>query len=403
MDIFLARQPIFDKKNKIIAYELLFRTGMLNKYNSVDGDNATIEVIKNTLFNFGIEKIAKSKKVFINFTENILKSNILDLLSPEYVIVEILEDIEPTLEIINICRKLKEMKYTIALDDFVFHDKYKSLMGFVDIIKVDFRITKGEERKEVIKKIKNKNIKFLAEKVETIKEFNDAVKYGYSYFQGYYLSKPVVISGKKIPENKIIHMRLMEELNSKDFSLEKVEELIKKDISLSYKLLRIVNSAEFGLKYKITSIKQALSYTGETQVKKWLYLVSIKAIGDDRPDFIIFESLARAKFGELIFLKTRFKNDSFNAYLTGMLSLVDVILEKPIDEILEEILVDEEVKSALIGEKNNKYGFLLSLILNYEQGKIDKIFELMEYFNISTDELRSSYMESIEWSHRNNL
>lgn len=403
MDIFLARQPIFDKRNKIIAYELLFRTGMLNKYNSVDGDNATIEVIKNTLFNFGIEKIAKSKKVFINFTENILKSNILDLLSPEYVVVEILEDIEPTLEIINICRKLKEMKYTIALDDFVFHEKYKSLMEFVDIIKVDFRITKGEERKEVIKKIKNKKINFLAEKVETIKEFNDAVKYGYSYFQGYYLSKPVVISGKKIPENKIIHMRLLEELNSKDFSLEKVEELIKKDISLSYKLLRIVNSAEFGLKHKVTSIKQALSYTGEIQVKKWLYLVSIKAIGDDRPDFIIFESLARAKFGELIFLKTRFKNDSFNAYLIGMLSLVDVILEKPIDEILEEILVDEEVKSALIGEKNNKYGFLLSLILNYEQGKIDKIFELMEYFNISTDELRSSYMEAIEWSHRNNL
>ena len=119
--------------------------------------------------------------------------------------------------------------------------------------------------------------------------------------------------------------------------------------------------------------------------------------------FIIFESLARAKFGELIFLKTRFKNDSFNAYLTGMLSLVDVILEKPIDEILEEILVDEEVKSALIGEKNNKYGFLLSLILNYEEGRIDKIFELMEYFNISTDELRSSYIEAIEWSHSNNL
>lgn len=325
------------------------------------------------------------------------------MLSPEYVVVEILENIEPTLEIINICKKLKEMKYTIALDDFVFHDKYKSLMEFVDIIKVDFRITKGEERKEVIKKIKNKNIKFLAEKVETIKEFNDAVKYGYSYFQGYYLSKPVVISGKKIPENKIIHMRLLEELNSKDFSLEKVEELIKKDISLSYKLLRIVNSAEFGLKHKVTSIKQALSYTGEIQVKKWLYLVSIKAIGDDRPDFIIFESLARAKFSELIFLKTRFRKDSFNAYLIGMLSLVDVILEKPIDEILEEILVDEEVKSALIGEKNNKYGFLLSLILNYEQGKIDKIFELMEYFDISTDELRSSYMEAIEWSHSNNL
>ena len=403
MDIFLARQPIFDKRNKIIAYELLFRTGMLNKYNSVDGDNATIEVIKNTLFNFGIEKIAKNKKLFINFTESILKSNILDLLYPEYVVVEILEDIEPTLEIIDICRKLKEMKYTIALDDFVFHDKYKSLMEFVDIIKVDFRITKGEERKEVIKKIKNKNIKFLAEKVETIEEFNDAVKYGYSYFQGYYLSKPIVISGKKIPENKIIHMRLLEELNSKDFSLEKVEELIKKDISLSYKLLRIVNSAEFGLKHKVTSIKQALSYTGEIQVKKWLYLVSIKAIGDDRPDFIIFESLARAKFSELIFLKTRFRKDSFNAYLIGMLSLVDVILEKPIDEILEEILVDEEVKSALIGEKNNKYGLLLSLILNYEQGKIDKIFELMEYFNINADELRRSYMKAIEWSHSNNL
>lgn len=401
MDIFLAKQPIFNKYNEIFANELLFRQSHLNRYTGNDGDEATVEVIRNSLINFGLNKIADNKKIFINFTENILKSDILTILSPEVIAIEILENIEPTEEIIEKCRELKKMKYTIVLDDFVFHEKYNKLIEFVDIIKVDFMLTRGAERKNILNRIKSNKIKFLAEKIETIEEFNEAVSYGYSYFQGYYLSKPILIAGKKIPENKIIYMRLLQELSSKKFSMETIEEFIKKDISLSYKLLKIVNSAELGFKHKIKSIKQALAYIGEDKIKKWLYLISIKFIGKDKPEVVIINSLARAKFGELILLRSKYDKEAFQGYLVGMLSLVDVLLEKPIKEVLQEIPIEDEVKVGIIGEVANRYSLLLSLIIAYEKSEIYRVLILVAYFNISIEDLRLSYIEAMEWAYNN--
>ncbi|HEY8889974.1 MAG TPA: EAL domain-containing protein [Clostridium sp.] len=225
--------------NKLIGYELLFRNSEKNIYQSEDGDKATIEVIKNVFINMGIEKVTGGKKAFINFTKNILKSDIFTVLSPESVIVEILEDVEPTDEILELCKKLKALGYIIALDDFVYSSKYRKILEITDIIKIDFKITTGYERKKVMELVNSKNIKYLAEKVETMEEFNEAVSMGYSYFQGYYFSKPLIISDKRISENKLIHVKLLQEINSNTFTLESIEDLIKRDLSLSFKLLKL--------------------------------------------------------------------------------------------------------------------------------------------------------------------
>ena len=402
MDIFLARQPILDRFYKLVGYELLFRNSDKNVYQNEDGDKATIDVIKNSFINIGIEKVTGGKRAFINFTLNILKSDIFEVLSPKSVIVEILEDVEPTGEIVDLCRNLKRLGYTIALDDFVYSSKYRDILKFTDIIKVDFKITTGNDRKKVIEQVNSKNIKFLAEKVETIEEFNEAVSIGYSYFQGYYFSEPLIISGKRLSENKAIHIKLLQEINNGDFTIDSIEGLIKRDLSLSFKLLKLINSANYSFSSEIKSIKQALALIGEKEVKKWLYLIVFKTIGDDKPGIILINSLTRAKFAELIACEIGRGINQFNAYLIGMLSMIDLLLDRPLDEILEELLIPIEVKDTLNGinsNNNNIYSKVLDLILEYEKGEWSKVSKIAKAINLDEKHLPESYYEALLYAN----
>jgi len=395
MDIFLARQPIFDRYDKLFGYELLFRDSEKNIYQSDDGDKATIAVIKNSFVNIGIDKVTGGKKAFINFTENILKSDIFEILPSESVIVEILEDIEPTEEILDLCKKLKALGYIIALDDFVYSNKYRKLIEIAGIIKVDFNLTKGNERRKVIEQVNSENIKFLAEKVETMEDFNEAVSLGYTYFQGYYFSKPSIISGKKLSENKIVYMKLLHEISSDSFSIDRIESLIKGDISLSFKLLKLINSANYSFRGEIRSMKQALALLGEREVRKWLYLIFFKNIGEEKPEIIIINSLTRAKFAELIVGKFGLGLKSFNAYLIGMLSMIDLLLDRPLEEILKELLLPVEVKNALNGVNDNNYSKLLALIIAYENGQWDEVSKISKELNLDENCLPNTYYEAI--------
>lgn len=395
MEVFLARQPILDRFNKLFAYELLFRDSEKNMYQGDDGDKATIDVIKNTFTNIGIEKVTGNKKAFINFTENILKSDIFAVLPPKSVIIEILEDIEPTGEIVELCRKLKRQGYVIALDDFVYSDKYLELLEIVDIIKVDFKITKGCERRNVINQVNSSRIKFLAEKVETIEDFNEALTYGYEYFQGYYLSKPLMISGKKIAENKAIYIQILKEINNENFGIESMENLIKRDVSLSFKLLKLINSSYYSFKSEIKSLKQALALLGEKEIKKWLYLIVFQTIGENKPEIIIIDSLTRARFAEIIAKKNGIDVNPFNAYLTGILSMIDLLLDTPLNQVLEEILIPTEVKDGLNGINNNGYRRLLDLIIEYEKGEWEQVSKISKELKLDEEGLPNAYYEAI--------
>ncbi|MBK5242962.1 EAL and HDOD domain-containing protein [Clostridium sp.] len=398
MNVFLARQPILDRYNRLFGYELLFRNSENNRYQGEDGDSATIEVLKNCFVNIGIENVTGKKKAFINFTENILKSDIFTVLSPKSVIIEILEDIQPTEEILGLCRKLKAQGYTIALDDFVYSSKYVKLIEFADIIKVDFQITKGYERKKVMEKVKSKDIKFLAEKVETMEDFNEAVEYGYSYFQGYYFSKPLIIVGKRISENKAIYLELLKEINSDSCNIDSIERLIKRDVSLSFKFFKRINSANYGFRSEIKSINQALALIGEKEVKKWLYLVTFQTLGEDKPEIIVITSLARARFLELISSKIGLEINSFNAYLIGMLSMVDILLDRPLNQILQELLLPTQVKDTLNGVNNNKYTKLFNLIILYEKGQWDEVSKISRQLNLAENSLQDAYYEAINYA-----
>lgn len=395
MDVFIARQPIFDRNNEVIAYELLFRNDYNNSCNNDDGDKATLDVIY-SLSTIGIDNVICGKKAFINFTDKLIKEGIPEAITPDILVVEILETVEPSFDIILECQNLKRLGYRIALDDFVFSTKYNELIDIVDIIKIDFRTTRGRERSDVIKKIKNKNIKFLAEKVETIEEFNEAIYYGYSYFQGYYFSRPIIISGKGIPTSKLVSLRILKELGKDELNIRRIEELILRDVSIPYKFFKLINSSAYGFNGKISSISRAIALIGQNETRKWLYAILMKKIAEDKNDELITCSLIRAKFAELIVTKSNCNCESITAYIMGIFSLIDSILCRPICEILSELFLPPEVNTALLGE-DTSLGTVLNLIKSYERGEWDRTIVYSEELSISSENIIDSYIEAIKW------
>jgi len=398
MDIFLARQPIFDRSNKVIAYELLFRNGYENFCSNADGDEATLNVIVNSFYIFGIKNITNDKKVFINFTEELIKKEIATLLSSEQVVVEILENIEPTEEIVVACKKLKQKGYTLALDDFVFDEKYMNLIKLIDIIKVDFKITKGYERKKLFELLKiNNKIKFLAEKVENKEEYNEAVKMGYTYFQGYYFSKPVVLSRKSICANKNIALKILKLLNKEEFSFCDLEVLIMKDLGLSYKLMKLINSSVYYLRNKVSSIRQAITFLGEIELTKWLYVVLLNDLNGNNTNELIRVSLQRAKLCESICGMSIYKEKKFSAYMTGLFSVIDAILNCPIKVIINDLCIVDEVRDGLLEEMNH-LNTILKLVINYEKGQWENVGIYADIIGIDASKISRAYIESLKWA-----
>ena len=398
MEAFVARQPIFNKNNKTIAYELLYRSSSLNNYyDGDDADKATLEVIRNSYFIIGIDKVTGGKKAFINFTENLMSLDIISFIPPKTTVIEILETVVPSEELEQKCLKIKEKGYKIALDDFVFSSKYINLIKYADIIKVDFKQSKLHKNKKVMDEVRSLGIKLLAEKLETLEDFKEAVDNDYDYFQGYYFCRPSILSSKEVPDYKINYLKILKEINSDKINLDRLEEIIKKDLSISYKLLKYINSAGFYLRGKITSMRQALTLLGEKEVLKWLYMNCIKAIGSDTPDEMVNYSLIRAKFAELTAEKAGLYNDSFYAYLVGMLSMMDSILCMPLKDILDEIFVPYEVKEVLCGSSNSKLRTIYDLILSYEKAEWNKVYLYSEVLNVDSRDIPDLYIRSIKW------
>lgn len=398
MHIFLARQPIFDRNKNVIAYELLFRNGHENAYNSVDGNEATLNVIANSFYEFDFKSVSDNKKVFINFTEKLITEEIATILPNDDVVIEILETIEPTDEVLNACKKLKARGFILALDDFVFDKKYIELIKLIDIIKVDFVISNCIERKKIFDLLKiNKKIKFLAEKVETIEEYNEALELGYSYFQGYYFSKPVIMSAKSIPSNKYTALEILKLVNQKDFDFSELESLILKDVGLSYKLIKIIKSSAYCIKSEIHSIKYAITFLGEKEIVKWLYVVLLNDLKGESNTELVKVSLQRARFCELICNTYSYPEKSFHAYIVGLFSVMDAILNCPMEVIIQDLYISDEVKDGLTKEENI-INSILKLAVSYGKGNWEETAEYAQKLNVDMNSIPEIYLETLKWT-----
>lgn len=396
MEVFVARQPIFDKQQNVFGYELLFRSSRENHYSHSDGDQATKIVMNNSILLIGLKKMCGEKKAFVNFTTNLLKNELATVLPPTQLVVEILESVEIDTEVIMACRKLKQMGYILAMDDFVFKAEKFPLFELADIIKVDFLQMGSEERYALIHRFDLQTTKFLAEKVETKEDYQEALKMGFSYFQGYFFSRPEIISGRDVPGFKNHYYGVLQEVSKPNPDFARIENIIKQDIALSYKLLKFINSAFFGFRTKIISIRQALVLLGIREVVKWVSLIALREMGVDKPDELVTFSLIRARFGELLAPKVGLEDRSQDLFLMGIFSLIDAFLDRPKSDVLNELPISEDIKnSLLLGE--GMFQDVYELILAYEKGNWDNVSESILKLKLNKGTLPRFYQESVEW------
>lgn len=390
---FVARQPIFDARNRIHGYELLYRKGPENQF-SGNGDKATRIVLDNTLL-FGMHTLTGKSKAFVNCTRDTLIERLFTLLPPKKTVLEILESIEPEPAIIRACTDLKQKGYKIALDDFVFRPGMEALIELADYIKVDFMASPKEERRLIRKRVTNSKTKMLAEKIETLEDFEMALDEGYNYFQGYYFCRPVLLTNSEIPPNRLNYIALLRALHQTPLDLSEIETLVKRETSLCYRVLRLVNSALFGLRQEIKSIMTALVAIGDDQFRKLASIAIATELNDDQPIELIILALARARFCELGAKNA--DEDPTEQYLLGLFSLLPAILRMPMEKITPQLPLRKEIIEALEGKQNHARR-LLGCLEQYEQGNWTECSRLCSEMRIGESLVVENYTQAVRWA-----
>jgi len=376
LEKFIARQPIFDDKLKLFAYELLFRSSSENVFRPYKAASDSLIVDSTSLF--GLQALTGHAKAFINLDLFALQRGTARLLPPDQVVIEILESITPTQEVVQLCAELRNEGYTLALDDYVGHPKWEPLLPLVKFLKVDFQGCDSAARAAIAARHRARPnpgangsaIRLLAEKIETNDELLEARSLGYIYFQGYFFCKPSTLSVREIPGNKLNCLRLLHLVAAPDFSYDAVEQLLKTDPALVYKLLRYLNSWLVAVRGEIHSIREAIALLGEKEFRRWISALAVVAMASDKPHELIRTALTRAFFAEAlaptISSPTPVSTQSSDLFLMGLLSVTDAILDRPMEQILASLPIAPAVREALCG-RANPYRDVYDLLLAYER------------------------------------
>lgn len=384
-----------DSDRKTIGYELLFRDGPKNTFPEIDPDQATSRLLSDHFLSTHYSTLGNHLG-FVNFPYQSLINMVPTLFPTNSLVVEVLEDCAPTPELLDAVRKMARMGYKIALDDFVPSIEWKAFLPYISIIKFDIRVVPMEKARLFINKLRGSKIVFLAEKVETYEEFEQAKAAGFSYFQGYFFSKPEMIHRRALEPAVWTMVQLCKEIASEEIDYKKLESLIVKDVTLSYKLLALVNSSAV-ISSKIQSFKQALVYLGEERLRKFVSLVAIASTHSAKPDYLYGLSIQRARYCEQVYIRLNHQTDTSNAFLTGMFSLLDSLLDQTLESIVSEIPLEDEVKQALLQE-SGVLGNILALTKAYEQAQWARVSELAAELNISDEELSACYDDALNWT-----
>jgi EAL and modified HD-GYP domain-containing signal transduction protein len=402
--IFVGRQPIFDRKRNVYGYELLYRSGnKTNAYTGIDGDQATRSVIHNSLNVVGLGELAGTKKAFINCTKNTLVNEEYIVLPPTGSVVELLETVLPDMEILSALKRVKDAGYVLALDDFAFGPEYRPFLPFADILKVDFLATTPEQRKRLSDEYSNRGkTLLLAEKVESHEVFQEAVKLGYTYFQGYFFCKPEIVSRRDIPAFKQSCLRFIQEVNTPSISFERLEEVVKRDPSLSTKLLRYLNSAAFGMSNRVSSIRQALALLGEKPLRKWASLIAMSELGRDKPTELLTTALIRARFCELLAPHAGLRGRELDCFIMGLLSAVDAFTDQSLAESIANIPLPADVTAALLGTQN-EIGCVFAILLCLERGRSPLADSLLADADLLMETVSELYREALAWADQSTI
>jgi c-di-GMP-related signal transduction protein len=390
---YVARQPIFDRDEKVFGYELLFRDGIENAFHG-DREIAARATLDNSLV-MGLDLLCDGRRAFVNCTRDTLIKGLVRILPPGPTVVEVLETVPADPDVVAACISLKEAGYMIALDDYVADDRREPLGEIADIIKVEMRLTTDEERTALMNKFSKRRCRMLAEKVETYADFVRARDQGFTYFQGYFFRRPEMLTAHDMPANRLNYLRMLQEVSRPDLDVPALEKLIKAEASVCYRLLRYLNSAVFSFKSEIHSVRHALSILGERDVRRWVRLVAAVGAGQEKTSDLVLSALVRGRFGEL--LSPHVPHGESDLFLMGLLSLIDAMLETPMGDVLEKIPLDQATKAVLLG-KPSPLRTVFQLILAHESGEWAAAASLCEALHLDSEAVAGYYWQAQRWA-----
>lgn len=394
---FLGRQPILNRHQEIVGYELLFRSADINYAIIEDYNQAIASVITQVLSIFGVEEVLGGKLGFINVQANMLLSEEVELMPTGQTVLELLEFMVFDDQVLERCRELKERGFKLALDDHEYNTENQVLYDLVDIVKIDILQTGMEALPEVVAGLRGSPVKILAEKVETFEQFNICMKLGFDLFQGYFFQRPTVLNRKKIDISAMAMMKLLQQLLG-GASVADLEQIFKENPTLSYSLLRLVNSVAMALRQKINSLRHAIVMLGFENLRRWAQLslfVTSDARGANNP--LLEMAAVRGRMMEILILQKGYSEDYAEAaFMTGILSQLDILYEITMSEIISSLNLSEDVGKALL-ERKGRLGNLLALVEKVEATDFEAITWLLDVCGVTMEELLEAQLESFNW------
>jgi len=392
--LFIARQPIYDTKKGVMAYELLYRNNSLNEAHFSDADQASCETILNSFMHIGIDNIVGSALAFINLPREFIVNDSLTPMFKEQAVLEILEDVVPEADVINGLKRLKKLGYKIALDDFIYRSELIPFIELADFIKIDVNVLTHNQIQEQFDYVKNYPVKVIAEKVETHKMYDFCHDLGFDYFQGYFFCHPEMFRQKSLPSNELVILNIIKKLQQPNISSDELETILVQDISLSYKLLRYINSAAFSLRREVDSIKDAIILLGLDNLKNWVSLIMMSKVLGSKPAELMIIGMIRGKMCELLAEKHN-PEIKHQMFIIGLFSVLDAIMDKPLIDLLDNVILSTEIKLALL-DKVGVHGEIYNQVLQYEKCNWDELNEA----DINAEEYIQSYLMAVDWADK---
>lgn len=400
-DFFLGRQPILNRDQSIVAYELLFRSSETAATANVADDlSATANVILQAFTGLGIETVLSSHKGFINISGDLLMSEMVEILPRERVVLELLETVEITPQVVERCRELKAKGFSLALDDFIFNDVYLPLFDIVDIIKIDLLALKPGQLEVYVNRLRRWPVQLLAEKVDSPEEAQHCLELGFDLFQGYYFAKPAILSGRRTDPAKVALLRLLGLVLS-DADVAELEQVFKHDPGLTYNLLRLVNSVAMGMQQRITSLRHAIVVLGRSQLQRWLQLLLFAQRGEGNlNDPLLQLAATRGKLMELLAKHIAPHNRELEdqSFMAGIMSLLDTLLAMKMEDIMGQLNLPENVKDAVL-RREGMLGDMLRMGEMLEHNDYDAVMGILpQYPALRLAKLTGAQIEALAWA-----
>jgi EAL and modified HD-GYP domain-containing signal transduction protein len=396
--VYVARQPILFSNGHVFGYELLYRGAAGDTSCVAAGDVAGARVLTDAFLNLGLEYLTDGRVAFVNLTRELLLAGAGELLPKSAVVLEMREDIEVDAEVIEACRRLQAKGYILALDDFEPGSQAEALVPFAEFVKVDVLLTTSKQRLDAARRFLPLGVTLLAEKVETEADVVEAKQAGYRLFQGYFFCRPSTIAGPSVHAERLGYMRMLAALNRPDAGIFELEEIIKADVSLSYRVLRSINSAAFAVRQEIRSIRQALVMLGTERIRQWASIWALAGVHTGGSPETMNLAVIRARCCEQIVSATDGADAGAEHFLLGLCSMLDVMLAKPMAEIVRDLPLGDPIREALTGTPNRSRA-LLDAVAAYERGYWQGAAEASVRAGIDFDAIRPSYENALRWSH----